>query len=179
MSKVRMSKARIPSQRGGPAAHVLDLGGGSAPVVLVMPHRRSLASRLALAAARELWERRFAWAPLWAGVGLFVAAAVLSLVLPGAALALALPALLLPAGWALIGRRHPRWSVRRTARDQFPSIAVTAGVLAWSAAATWFGPGRVLTVLWAVGTAAAQAAWSYRRTKTPTPAPAADPTAQN
>ncbi|MFD5564974.1 hypothetical protein [Kitasatospora griseola] len=174
-----MSIPAQPGRRSGPAAHLLDLGDGTAPVVLVVPHRRSLASRLALAAARELWERRFAWAPLWAGVGLFVAAAVLSLVLPGAALAPAVAALLMPAGWVSIAYRHPRWSVRRTARTQLPSIAAAAGVLAWSAAATWFGPGRVLALLWLIGTIAAQAAWSYRRRKTPTPAPAADPTAQN
>ncbi|MFD7729552.1 hypothetical protein ACFV6F_04075 [Kitasatospora phosalacinea] len=173
MTRVRMSKVGIPAQRGrrsGPPAHVIHLGNGAEPMVLVVPHTRgSLTSRFALAAARTLWKHRIALAPIWVGVGLFTTTAVLSLALPGTALALALPAVLVPAGWAGVVYRHPHSVVRRKVRARLVPAAALSGVLAWSSAAVWCGPGnRVLALLWLLGTAAGQATWWHLRRKTPT-----------
>ncbi|MFJ8624256.1 hypothetical protein ACIRD3_15605 [Kitasatospora sp. NPDC093550] len=175
MARIRTTKVQIPAQRGrgrrrGPAAHVVDLGRGTAPVVLVVPHQPSLSGRLALATGRALWRGRVAWAPVWAGIGVFGAAGVLSAV-PAAALALAVPAVLLPAGWQLAVRRHPRSAVRRKARARTRSVAAWSTGLAWSALAVWFGPANgLLALAWLAGTATAQTLWwQYRRTRATTP----------
>ncbi|MFJ9772727.1 hypothetical protein ACIRVF_16040 [Kitasatospora sp. NPDC101157] len=168
MARIRTTKIQMPQQRGrrgAPAAHVVDLGRGTAPVVLVVPQQRSLSGRLALAIGRAVWRRRVAWAPTWAGIGVFGAAGVLSAA-PAAALALAVPAVLLPAGWALILRRHPRSAVRRKARARTRSVAAWSAGLGWSALAIWFGPANgLLAVAWLAGTATAQTLWWQRRRK--------------
>ncbi|MFJ7278145.1 hypothetical protein [Kitasatospora sp. NPDC098663] len=171
MSRTRTTKVQIPAQRGlrrrgAPAAHVLDLGRGTAPVVLVVPHQPSLSGRLALATGRALWRRRVAWAPVWAGIGAFAAAGVLSAV-PATALALAVPAVLLPAGWVLVVRRHPRSTVRREARARTRFVAACSTGLAWAAVAVWFGPANgLLAAAWLAGTVTAQTLWWQRRRKT-------------
>ncbi|MFJ4591322.1 hypothetical protein [Kitasatospora sp. NPDC088861] len=175
MARIRTTKVQIPAQRQlgrrrAPAAHVLDLGRGTAPVVVVVPQQPSLAGRLALATGRALWRRRVAWAPVWVGIGIFGTAGVLSAA-PAAALALAVPAVLLPAGWTLIVRRHPRSAVRRKARAHTRAVAAWSAGLAWSAAAVWFGPtGGLLAAAWLAGTATAQTLWwRHRRTLATTP----------
>ncbi|WP_327073849.1 hypothetical protein OG196_23480 [Kitasatospora purpeofusca] len=168
MARPRTTKIMIPQQRGlrrghRPTAHVVDLGRGTAPVVLVVPHRPSLVGRVAGATGRALWRRRVAWAPVWAGLGVFGAAGVLSAV-PAAALALSVPAVLLPAGWALVLRRHPRSAVRRRARAHLRTVTAVSAGLAWSALAVWFGPWNgLLAAAWLAGTATAQTLWSQRR----------------
>ncbi|MFG3051408.1 hypothetical protein ACGFZP_10755 [Kitasatospora sp. NPDC048239] len=167
MARIRTTKVQIPAQRGrrrsGPAAHVVDLGRGTAPVVLIVPHRPSLAGRVAGATGRALWRRRVAWAPVWAGIGVFGAAGALSAV-PAAALAFAVPAVLLPAGRVFMARRHPRAAVRRKNRARTRSVTALSAGLAWSALAVWFGPlNGPLAAAWLVGTATAQALWSRRR----------------
>ncbi|MER7579969.1 hypothetical protein [Kitasatospora sp. NPDC097691] len=167
MARIRTTKLQIPAQRGfrrrgAPAAHVVDLGRGTAPVVLVVPHQPSLSGRLALATGRALWRRRIAWAPVWAGIGVFAAAGALSAV-PAAALALAVPAVLLPAGWAL--------AVRRKARTRTRSVAALSAGLGWSALAVWFGPtSGLLAVAWLAGTVTAQTLWWQHRRKLATTA---------
>ncbi|WP_030062347.1 MULTISPECIES: hypothetical protein [Streptomyces] len=173
MGRIRTTKIQIPAQRGrgrrgAPSAHVVDLGRGTAPVVLVVPQQRSLSGRLALAIARAMWRRRVAWAPTWAGIGVFAAAGVLSAA-PAIALALAVPAVLLPAGWALILRRHSRSAVRRKARAHARAVAAMSAGLGWSALAIWFGPvNGLLAVAWLAGTATAQTLWWQRRRKVAT-----------
>ncbi|MBP0453466.1 hypothetical protein J5Y04_28550 [Kitasatospora sp. RG8] len=176
MARIRTTKVQIPAQRGrgrrgAPAAHVVDLGRGTAPVVLVVPRQQSLSGRLALATGRALWRRRITWAPVWAGIGLFGATGLLSATAPAAALSFAVPAVLLPAGWVLVKRRHPRSAVRRRARSLSRHTAAVSAGLGWSAAAVWFGPaGVVLTLLWLAGTATAQILWSrHRRALATTP----------
>ncbi|MFF2075382.1 hypothetical protein ACFVXG_11605 [Kitasatospora sp. NPDC058162] len=168
MARIRTTKVQIPQQRGrrgAAAAHVVDLGRGTAPVVLVVPQQPSIAGRLALATGRALWRGRVAWAPTWGGIGAFAAAGVLSAA-PATALALAVPAVLLPAGWALVLRRHPRSAVRRKARARTRSVAAWSAGLVWSALAVWFGPaGGLLALLWLAGTATAQTLWWQRRRK--------------
>ncbi|MGW3179669.1 hypothetical protein ACWDD9_10430 [Kitasatospora sp. NPDC001119] len=172
MARIRTTKVQIPQQRGrrgAPAAHVVDLGPGTAPVVLVVPHRPSPGARLALVTGRALWRRRVAWAPTWAGIGVFAAAGVLSAV-PAAAPVFAVPAVLLPAGWALTLRLHPRAAVRRQARARTRAVAAWSAGFAWAALALWFGPANgVLAAAWLAGTATAQTLWSQRRRKTATP----------
>ncbi|MFE2721326.1 hypothetical protein [Kitasatospora sp. NPDC059327] len=182
MSRTRTTKIQIPHQRGrrgsSPTAHVLDLGAGTAPLILVVPQRRSIGDRMVRSAGGALWRHRAAWAPTWAGLAVFGTAGLLSATAPGIALGLAVPALLLPAGWALTARRHPRSAVRRKARARTRAVTALAAVLAWSAAAVWFGPAQSALVLpWLAGTATAQTLWWRRRralTVTPiTPDPAA------
>ncbi|MFJ2191122.1 hypothetical protein ACIOJE_24860 [Kitasatospora sp. NPDC087861] len=173
MARIRTTKLQIPAQRGrrgASAAHVVNLGRGTAPVVLVVPQQPSLAGRLALATGRVLWRRRVAWAPTWFGIGVFAAAGVLSAV-PAAALALAVPAVLLPGGWALIVHRHPRSAVRRKARAHTRAVAAWSVGLAWSALAIWFGPANgLLAAAWLAGIATAQTLWwRHRRTLAVTP----------
>ncbi|MFB7946315.1 hypothetical protein ACFC6L_15505 [Kitasatospora phosalacinea] len=179
MTRVRTSKIRIPAQRGrgsGPAAHVFHLGDGAEPVVVVVPHAKgSLTSRFALATARLAWRHRVALAPTGAGVGLFIGTGVLALTVPAAAVAMAVPALLLPAGWAVAAYRHPRPVVRRRARALAVPVVVASAALAWSAAAVWFGPANgVVALPWLIGVFAAQGAWWQHRRKKPTAPLAAD-----
>ncbi|WP_329488556.1 hypothetical protein OG618_18160 [Kitasatospora sp. NBC_01246] len=168
MARPRTTKIVIPQQRGQrrghrPTAHVVDLGRGAAPVVLVVPHRPSLAGRVAGATGRALWRRRVAWAPLWAGVGVFGAAGALSAV-PAVAFAFAVPAVLLPAGRLFMARRHPSAAVRRKNRARTSSGTAWSAGLAWLALAVWFGPWNgPLAAAWLVGTATVQAFWSRRR----------------
>lgn len=172
-SRIRTTKLTVPAQRGrrrgGPAAHVIDLGRGTQPVVLVVPRRPSLAGQLALATGRLLWRRRIDWAPVWAAGGLFTTTAVLSATAPAAGIALALPAVLVPAAWAAARRWHPRSAVRRRARSLTRPVAAASVGLAWSAAACGFGPANwPLFGLWLAGTTAAQAAWWRQRKTTAT-----------
>nr|BFD92059.1 hypothetical protein KitaXyl93_34190 [Kitasatospora sp. Xyl93] len=174
MARIRTTKLQIPAQRGrrgAPAAHVVNLGRGTAPVVLVVPQQPSLAGRLALATGRALWRRRVAWAPTWFGIGVFAAAGVLSVAGTPIALVFAVPAVLLPGGWTLIVHRHPRSAVRRKARARTRAVAAWSAGLAWSALAVWFGPTNgLLALLWLVGTATAQTLWwRTRRTLATTP----------
>ncbi|MEV7182206.1 hypothetical protein [Kitasatospora sp. NPDC093679] len=172
-SRIRTTKVTVPAQRGrrrgGPAAHVIDLGRGTQPVVLVVPRRQSVAGQLALATGRLLWRRRIDWVPVWAAGGLFLATAVLSAAAPAAGIALAVPAVLVPAGWAAARRWHPRSAVRRRARTLTRPVAAGSLALAWSAAACLAGPANwPLAVLWLAGTTTAQAAWWRRRKTTAT-----------
>ncbi|WP_327678565.1 hypothetical protein [Kitasatospora sp. NBC_00458] len=168
MARPRTTKIVIPQQRGlrrghRPTAHVVDLGRGTAPVVLVVPHRPSLAGRVAGATGRALWRRRVAWAPVWAGFGVLGAVGALS-ALPAAAFAFGVPAVLLPAGRLFMARRHPRAAVRRKNRARTRSVTALSAGLAWSALAVWFGPlNGPLAAAWLAGTATAQALWSRRR----------------
>ncbi|WP_405018024.1 hypothetical protein OHV05_14540 [Kitasatospora sp. NBC_00070] len=179
----RIRKSRIPRQRGrrSPAAHVIDLGRGTQPLVVVVPQRRPLAGELALATVGALWRGRTDWAPTWAGAALFTATGVLSLAAPAAGLAFAVPALLVPAGWAVVRRWHPRSAVRRRARTLTRHVLAGSAALAWTAAAVLAGPVNwPLAGLLLAGTTAGQAAWWHNRRTlavtplTPVTAPASD-----
>ncbi|MEV0187495.1 hypothetical protein AB0I39_03020 [Kitasatospora purpeofusca] len=168
MARIRTTQIQIPQQRGrrrgsAPAAHVVDLGPGTAPVVLVVPDRPSPGARLARWAGRALWRRRTTWAPIWASIGAFATTGVLSVAAPGAAAGFAVPAVLMPAAWWLAARRYPRSAVRRQARAALRIVTTRSAGLAWAAAAVWFGPAHpVLALLWLAGTATAQTLWSRR-----------------
>ncbi|HJD84158.1 hypothetical protein [Kitasatospora aureofaciens] len=178
MAHIPTTKLQISAQRGrrgAPTAHVVNLGRGTAPVVLVVPQQPSFAGRLALATGRALWRRRVAWAPTWFGIGVFGTAGVLSVAEAPIALVFAVPAVLLPGGWALIAHRHPRSAVRRKARARTRAVAAWSAGLSWSALAVWFGPTNgLLAAAWLAGTAAAQTLWWQCRRKlatTPLDAP--------
>ncbi|MCU7823863.1 hypothetical protein [Kitasatospora sp. DSM 101779] len=169
-SRIRTTKLTVPTQRGrrrgGPAAHVIDLGRGTQPLVVVVPRQPSLVGQLTLATGRLLWQRRIDWAPVWAAGGLFTTTAVLSAAAPAAGIALAVPAVLVPAGWAAARRWHPRSAVRRRTRALTRPVIVASAALAWSATACLTGPANwPLALLWLAGTTAAQATW-WRRRKT-------------
>ncbi|WP_354641317.1 hypothetical protein [Kitasatospora camelliae] len=160
--RVRTTKVQIPRQRGRrqTSAHVIDLGRGTQPLVVVVPHRPSPAGRLALAVGGALWRHRVAWAPSWAGGGIFLTTGVLSAIAPAAGIGFAVPAVLVPAGWFAAKRWHPRSAVRRRARDLRTQVLASSAALAWVGAACLFGPVNwPLFTLWLLGTGAAQAAW--------------------
>ncbi|GAB2722324.1 hypothetical protein GCM10010442_49490 [Kitasatospora kifunensis] len=143
---------------------MLDLGRGMAPLVVVVPRQRPLSARLALAAGDALWRHRAAMAPSWAGLGVFTAAGLLSVAAPASSLLFGSAAVLLPAGWVVVKRRHPRSAVRRKARANAQAVAAWSAGLAWSAAAVWAGPATAtLGLLWLAGTLTAQFLWWRRR----------------
>ena len=162
-SRIRTTKVQIPRQRGrrgAPAAHVIDLGRGTTPLVVMIPERPTLTRQLAYATGAVLWRHRAAWAPSWGALGLFAASGLLSVAAPAAGIVLAVPALLVPAGWAIVRRWHPRSAVRRRARALRLPVLVSCSALAWTAAAVLAGPANwPLFGLWLAGTAAGQAAW--------------------
>ncbi|GGV04025.1 hypothetical protein GCM10010495_14600 [Kitasatospora herbaricolor] len=170
-SRVRTTKVQLPRQRGrrGPSAHVIDLGRGAAPVVVVIPERPTLGRQLAYATGSALWRHRAAWAPTWGALGLFTAAGLLSVAAPAAGIVLTVPALLVPAGWALVRRWHPRSAVRRRARALRLPVLLTSAVALWTGAACLFGTiNWPLFGLWAAATATGQAAWWRSRRTVPT-----------
>ncbi len=162
-SRIRTTKVQIPRQRGrrgAPAAHVINLGRGTTPLIVMIPERPTLARQLAYAMGSALWRHRAAWAPTWGALGLFTAAGLLSVTAPAAGIVLAVPALLVPAGWAVIRRWHPRSAVRRRARALRLPALLAGAVALWTGAACLFGPVNwPLFGLWAAATAAGQAAW--------------------
>ncbi|MFD7986846.1 hypothetical protein ACFV4M_26170 [Kitasatospora indigofera] len=170
-SRVRTTKVQLPRQRGqrGPSAHVIDLGRGTAPVVVVVPERPTLGRQLAYATGSALWRHRAAWAPTWAGIGVFTVAGLLAVTAPTAGIVFAVPAVVVPAGWAVARRWHPRSAVRRRARAlRLPVLTGSAG-LAWLAVACLLGPANwPLFGLWAAATATGQGAWWRSRRTVPT-----------
>ena len=170
---------QIPRQRGrrrASAAHLIDFGRGTAPVVLVVPHRPSLLGRTALAAGGALWRHRRACAPTWTALGLYLATAVIRDSVPFAWAPLTAGAVMLPVAGELARRKLPLAAQRRRANALRPAIAAGGGVLGWMAALCAFGPFNTpIALLWLGGTAAAQVLWwrtRQQRRDTAAPAPA-------
>ncbi|MFJ4315802.1 hypothetical protein ACIP46_10985 [Streptomyces lavendulae] len=147
---------RIPRQRG------------SQPVIVVLAPEEgpTLTARAAAASGRWLWKHRRSWAPTGIAAVLLIVTALVHLIEPRTAWALA-PLAVAPVGvWAWITRRRPATSRTTTTWRALLAVAVT-GAVAWVPTAVWFSPGHPAVALaWLVLTLAAQAAWLIARSLT-------------